>query len=102
MLHLERPLVCAQLLLRLHLAELEEAAALTAHEAAGRKHPNPNLNPNPNPDPNPNPNLNRTPTPTPSPNPSPSQAAGGKHAALELLRGPAAAAAGGASTETAP
>ena len=36
-LHLERPLVCAQLLLRLHLAELEEAAALTTHEAGGGK-----------------------------------------------------------------
>ena len=36
-LHLERPLVCAQLLLRLHLAELAEAAALTTHETGGGK-----------------------------------------------------------------
>ena len=56
-LHLERPLVCAQLLLRLHLAELEEAAALTTHEAGG-----------------------------------------GKNAALELMRGPAAG--GGATAES--
>ena len=48
-LHLEQPLVCAQLLLRLHLAELEEAAALTAHEAAGGTHPNPHPHPHPNP-----------------------------------------------------
>ena len=34
LLHLERPLVCAQLLLRLHLVELEEAAALAAHDSA--------------------------------------------------------------------
>ena len=32
LLHLERPLICAQLLLRLHLAELEEARALATHE----------------------------------------------------------------------
>ena len=53
-LHLERPLVCAQLLLRLHLAELAEAAALTTHETGG-----------------------------------------GKNAALELMRGPAASTATG-------